>query len=50
MSDETFQNDDHPWGRVIDPANGVDALRDVFIRDGRIIAVDGKPPDRVSAG
>ena len=32
-------------GRVIDPANGVDALRDVFVRDGRIVAVDGKPPD-----
>ena len=32
-------------GRVIDPANGVDALRDVFVRDGKIIAVDGKPPD-----
>ena len=31
-------------GRVIDPANGVDALRDVFIRDGRIVAVDGKVP------
>ena len=32
-------------GRVIDPANGVDALRDVFIRNGRIAAVDGKPPE-----
>ena len=30
-------------GRVIDPANGVDALRDVYIRDGRIIAADGPP-------
>ena len=25
-------------GRVIDPANKVDAVRDVFVRDGRIAA------------
>jgi dihydroorotase len=27
-------------GRVVDPANGVDALRDVLLRDGRVAAVD----------
>ena len=26
-------------GRVLDPANGIDALRDVVIEDGRIAAV-----------
>lgn len=30
-------------GRVIDPANGVDALQDVYIVDGRIAAL-GQPP------
>ena len=27
-------------GRVIDPASGVDALRDVLVRDGKIVAVE----------
>jgi dihydroorotase len=27
-------------GRVVDPANGVDGLRDVLVRDGRIAAVE----------
>ncbi len=31
-------------GRVIDPANGVDAVTDVFVRDGRIAGV-GQPPE-----
>ncbi|MFO0830023.1 MAG: dihydroorotase [Phycisphaerales bacterium] len=30
-------------GRIIDPANGLDATGDVFIRDGRIAAVSTKP-------
>ena len=30
-------------GRVIDPANGIDAIKDVFIVDGRIAAI-GQPP------
>ena len=45
MSDDPSKMTIIRGGRVIDPANGVDALRDVFVRDGRIIAVDGKPPD-----
>jgi len=31
-------------GRVIDPANGVDAVQDVYITGGRIVAL-GTPPD-----
>ena len=31
-------------GRVIDPANGIDAVLDLFIDQGRIVAV-GTPPD-----
>jgi len=30
-------------GRVIDPDSGLDAVRDVGVRDGRIIAVSAKP-------
>lgn len=30
-------------GRVIDPESGLDAIRDVGIRDGRIAAVSGQP-------
>ncbi len=37
-------------GRVIDPANGIDAAHDVFISDGKIVALgqqpDGFQPDR----
>lgn len=32
-------------GRVIDPANGVDAVADVYIAEGRIQAVGETPPD-----
>ena len=35
-------------GRVIDPANQIDALHDVFIADGKIAAI-GKAPDGFSA-
>ena len=35
-------------GRVIDPANGVDAVQDLFIADGKIAAL-GKAPDGFSA-
>ena len=31
-------------GRVVDPANGVDAVHDLTLRDGRIVAPDGKEP------
>lgn len=30
-------------GRVIDPASGIDRIDDVYVADGRIIAVGGKP-------
>ncbi|MFM7226849.1 MAG: dihydroorotase, partial [Betaproteobacteria bacterium] len=30
-------------GRVIDPANGIDEIKDVFIVDGRIAAIDQAP-------
>lgn len=33
-------------GRVIDPANGVDEIADVLIREGRIVAVGGDLGDR----
>ena len=32
-------------GRVIDPANGVDELRSVYLRDGCIVAAPGGPED-----
>ena len=35
-------------GRVIDPANAIDATLDVYIADGRIAAL-GKAPDGFSA-
>ncbi|MGD8571057.1 MAG: dihydroorotase [Gammaproteobacteria bacterium] len=35
-------------GRVIDPANGVDAVQDVFIEEGRIASL-GKPPENFIA-
>jgi dihydroorotase len=31
-------------GRVIDPAHGIDAITDLFVADGRIVAL-GAPPD-----
>ncbi len=31
-------------GRLIDPANSVDAVQDIFIHDGFIVAL-GKPPE-----
>lgn len=34
-------------GRVIDPANGVDAVRDLWLKDGRIAADSGGSPDEV---
>ena len=36
-------------GHVIDPANGIDAARDVAIRDGRIAAVDTAIPPASAA-
>jgi len=35
-------------GRLIDPANGIDAVQDLYIADGKIAAV-GKAPDGFSA-
>ncbi len=35
-------------GRVIDPANGIDAQQDIYVADGRIVAV-GAPPDAFEA-
>jgi len=35
-------------GHVIDPANDIDALNDVYIKEGKIIAI-GKKPDTFSA-
>ncbi|CAN5897486.1 dihydroorotase [soil metagenome] len=35
-------------GRVIDPANGIDALQDVFIAAGKILALGEKPHDFVA--
>jgi dihydroorotase len=32
-------------GRLIDPANGIDAKRDVFIAAGRIAALGAAPPE-----
>jgi len=32
-------------GRVIDPANGIDAVQDLFIVDGKIAAIGNAPPD-----
>ncbi len=35
-------------GRLIDPKNGIDAVRDIFIAKGKIIAI-GMPPDEFQA-
>lgn len=35
-------------GRLVDPRNGVDALRDVFIAGGKVVSI-GLPPDGYSA-
>jgi dihydroorotase len=35
-------------GRVIDPANNIDGLQDVFINDGRIVAVGTAPAEFVA--
>ena len=35
-------------GRVIDPANNIDAIQDVFVVDGKIASL-GKPPENFSA-
>jgi len=37
-------------GRVIDPANGIDRLADVFIAAGRIVGVGSAPPDFEASG
>ena len=37
-------------GRVIDPANGVDKMADVFIARGRIVGVGSAPPDFETSG
>jgi len=37
-------------GRVIDPANGIDRMADVFIAAGRITAVGSPPPDFDASG
>ena len=36
-------------GRVIDPANGVDELRDVFVMDGKIASAAGKDAEVIDA-
>ena len=43
MSITTTMNIEIKHGRVIDPANGIDAVQDVYIADGRITAI-GKAP------
>ncbi len=40
MSDVTGKKTVIRGGRVIDPANGVDAVRDIWVRGGRIVAAD----------
>ena len=30
-------------GRLIDPANGIDAVTDLFIEDGRVLAAGAAP-------
>ena len=32
-------------GRVVDPANGIDGVRDLVIADGRIVALPAVPRD-----
>jgi len=36
-------------GRVIDPANNVEEVRDVFVVDGKIAAAAGKDPEVIEA-
>jgi dihydroorotase len=35
-------------GRVIDPASGVDAVQDVFIAAGKILAIGAAPADFIA--
>ncbi|MDR1367989.1 MAG: dihydroorotase [Candidatus Accumulibacter sp.] len=37
-------------GRVIDPKNHIDRIADIFVQDGRIVAVDSPPPGFVPGG
>lgn len=32
-------------GRLVDPANGIDRVADLYLRDGRVAALDTAPPD-----
>ncbi|WP_418067338.1 dihydroorotase [Sedimenticola hydrogenitrophicus] len=32
-------------GRLIDPANGIDAIRDIYIQNGRVLAIGERPDD-----
>jgi len=43
MSPTTTMNIEIKHGRVIDPANGIDAIKDVYIADGRIAAIGQAP-------
>ena len=36
-------------GRVIDPAAGIDEIRDIWICDGRIVEPDGSPAQEINA-
>ena len=45
MSTTTTMNIEIKHGRVIDPANGIDAIKDVYIADGRIAAIGQAPAD-----
>src|SRR5690348_170264 len=36
-------------GRVIDPASGVDGIRDIAIKDGRVAKIAGKIPRNAAA-
>jgi formylmethanofuran dehydrogenase subunit A len=37
-------------GRVVDPAHGVDAVRDIHVRDGRVVAPTAEVDDEIDAG
>lgn len=43
MSTTTTMNIEIKHGRVIDPANGIDTIKDVYIADGRIAAIGQAP-------
>ena len=43
MSTTTTMNIEIKHGRVIDPANGIDAIKDVYIADGHIAAIGQAP-------